>query len=51
MSYRTLRWLNVVIAAVTLVSAVDALVSDLVVPGYREEHRDALWFVTGYCAV
>jgi hypothetical protein len=43
--------LNVAVAFVTLASALAVLYSDLAVPGYREHHRDALWFVTAYAAV
>ena len=48
---RALRWLNVAIALVTLASGLAVLGSDLLVTGYRELHRDALWFVVVYCAV
>jgi len=48
---RALRWLNVAIALVTLASGLAVLGSDLRVAGYRELHRDALWFVVAYCAV
>src|SRR5436305_1369398 len=47
---RALRWLNVAIALVTLASGLAVLGSDLLVTGYRELHRDALWFVVAYCA-
>jgi hypothetical protein len=43
--------LNVAVAFVTLASALAVLYSDLAVPGYREHHRDALWFVSAYAAV
>ena len=43
--------LNVAVAFVTLASALAVLYSDLFVPGYREHHRDALWFVSAYAAV
>lgn len=46
-----LRTANVLVALVTLASALAVLVSDLVVPGYRAHYRDALWFVTAYAAV
>jgi hypothetical protein len=46
-----LRMVNVAVAGVTLASALAVLVSDLVVPGYRDHYRDALWFVSAYCAV
>ena len=46
-----LRIVNVLVAFVTLASALAVLVSDLLVPGYREHHRDALWFVALYAAV
>ena len=46
-----LRIVNVVIALVTLASALAVLVSDLRVPGYRAHYGDALWFVTLYAAV
>jgi len=48
---RALRWLNVAIALVTLASGLAVLGSDLLVTGYRELHRDALWFVVAYCGV
>src|SRR5438445_10281282 len=48
---RALRWLNVAIAVVTLTSGLAVLGSDLLVTGYRDLHRDALWFVVAYCAV
>jgi len=48
---RVLRWLNVAIALVTLASGLAVLGSDLLVAGYREVHRDALWFVVAYCAL
>jgi len=48
---RALRWLNVAIALVTLASGFAVLGSDVWVAGYRELHRDALWFVVAYCAV
>src|SRR2546426_3950331 len=48
---RALRWLNVAIAVVTLASGLAVLGSDLLVRGYRDLHRDALWFVVAYCAV
>ena len=43
--------LNAAVAFVTFASALAVLYSDLAVPGYREHHRDALWFVTAYAAV
>jgi hypothetical protein len=46
-----LRMTNVAVALVTMASAVAVLVSDVVVPGYRAHHRDALWFVAAYVAV
>ena len=46
-----LRLVNVLVAFVTLASALAVLVSDLRVPGYREHYRDALWFVALYAAV
>ena len=46
-----LRLVNVLVAFVTLASALAVLVSDLRVPGYREHYRDALWFVMLYAAV
>src|SRR5438552_3643188 len=46
-----LRIVNLLIALVTLASALAVLVSDLRVPGYREHYRDALWFVALYAAV
>ena len=49
--HRTLRFLNAAVAAVTLASGVAVLSQDVLVPGYRAFHRDALWFVAGYCAV
>lgn len=48
---RTLRWLNVAIALVTLASGLAVLFSDLLIPGYRAHHRDALWVVVAYCAL
>ena len=48
---RALRLLNVLVAAVTLASALAVLSSDLAVPGYREHYRDALWFVALYALV
>ena len=48
---RVLRWLNVAIALVTLASGLAVLGSDLLVAGYREVHRDAVWFVVAYCAL
>src|SRR5207253_7603533 len=44
-------WLTVAIALVTLASGLAVLGSDLLVTGYRELHRDALWFVVADCAV
>jgi hypothetical protein len=46
-----LRLVNLLVALVTLTSALAVLVSDLRVPGYREHYRDALWFVMLYAAV
>src|SRR3989442_7241036 len=48
---RALCWFNVAIGLVTLASGLAVLGSDLFVLGYRELHRDALWFVVAYCAV
>src|SRR3989442_14960801 len=48
---RALRWLNVAIAVVRLMSGLAVLGSDLLVTGYRDLHRDALWFVVAYCAL
>ena len=48
---RALRVVNVLVALVTLASALAVLVSDLTVPGYREHYRDAVWFVTLYAAI
>jgi len=48
---RALRTVNVLIAVVTLASALAVLTSDLRVPGYREHYRDAVWFVGLYAAV
>jgi hypothetical protein len=48
---RILRIVNVLVALVTLASALAVLVSDVAVPGYREHYRDALWFVALYVAV
>ena len=45
------RVLNVLVVLLTLGSGVVVLVSDLTIPGYREHYRDAIWFVTAYCAV
>jgi hypothetical protein len=45
---RALRIVNVLVAVVTLASALAVLASDLAVPGYREHYRDALWFVALY---
>ena len=45
------RVLNVLVVLLTLGSGVAVLVSDLTIPGYREHYRDAIWFVTAYCAV
>ncbi len=46
-----LRGLNVLVALVTLTSALAVVGSDLFVPGYRVHYRDALWFVTTYAAL
>ena len=46
-----LRLVNLLVALVTLTSALAVLASDLRVPGYREYYRDALWFVALYAAV
>jgi hypothetical protein len=46
-----LRVINVAIALVTLASALAVLGSDLLIPGYREHYRDALWFVVLYAVV
>src|SRR5207249_7460511 len=46
-----LRLVNVLVAFVTLASALAVLVSDLRVPGYRGHYRDALRFVALYAAV
>src|SRR5437870_7779777 len=46
-----LRIVNVLVALVTLASALAVLVSDLRIPGYREHYRDAVWFVGLYTAV
>src|SRR5436190_669788 len=48
---RVLPWLNVAIALVTPASGLAVLGSDLLVAGYREVHRDAVWFVVAYCAL
>ena len=48
---RALRLVNVLVALVTLASALAVLGSDLTVPGYRDHYRDALWLVTAYAAV
>src|SRR5262249_51867245 len=48
---RALRIANVLVAVVTLASALAVLASDLAVPGYREHYRDALWFVLLYVAL
>jgi hypothetical protein len=48
---RTLRALNVVATAVTLASGLGVLTQDLLVPGYREYHRDWIAFVAVYCGV
>ena len=48
---RGLCWLNIVIALVTLASALAVLVSDLSVAGYRAHYRDAVWFVALYVTV
>lgn len=48
---RVLRWTNIAIALATLASALAVLASDVLVPGYREHYRDALWFVTLYVVV
>lgn len=48
---RAFRIVNVLIALVTLASALAVLASDLAVPGYREHYRDALWFVALYAAL
>jgi len=45
-----LRVLNVLVALLTLGSGVAVLVSDMIIPGYREHYRDAIWFVAVYCA-
>jgi hypothetical protein len=46
-----LRIVNVMVALVTLASAVAVLASDLLVDGYRAHYRDAVWFVAAYAAV
>jgi hypothetical protein len=43
--------LNALVAAATLASALAVLASDLLVDGYREHYRDALWFVVAYAGV
>jgi hypothetical protein len=48
---RTLLAINVLIALVTLASACGILASSLLEPGYREAHRDPLWFVVAYAGV
>ena len=48
---RALRFVNVGVALVTLASALAVLFSDVRDPGYRAYYRDAIWFVTAYCAV
>ncbi|HJQ75595.1 MAG TPA: hypothetical protein VJ814_11940 [Gaiellaceae bacterium] len=45
------RYVNVLIAAATLASALAVLASDLAVAGYREHYRDAVWFVVLYAAI
>jgi hypothetical protein len=47
---RALRIVNVLVALVTLASALAVLVSDLGVEGYRAHYRDAVWFVALYAA-
>lgn len=49
--HRTLRWVNVFVSLITLASALAVLGNDLLVPGYREHHGDALIFVLGYTAI
>jgi hypothetical protein len=46
-----LRIVNVLIALVTVASALAVLASDLFVPDYRAHYRDAAWFVALYAAV
>jgi hypothetical protein len=48
---RAFRYVNVAVALVTLASALAVLVSDVRDPGYRAYYRDAVWFVTAYCAI
>jgi hypothetical protein len=48
---RALRIVNVLVAVVTLASALAVLVSDLTIPGYRAHYRDAVWFVSVYAAI
>jgi hypothetical protein len=46
---RILRPLNVIATLVTLASGLAVLAQDLLVPGYREFHRDWVAFVAAYC--
>jgi hypothetical protein len=45
---RSLRWLNLIAAAVSLASGLAVLASNLLDPGYP--YRDPLWVVVGYLA-
>jgi hypothetical protein len=45
------RWTNVLIAVLTLASALAVLASHLFEPGYAEAHHDAVWFVATYTAI
>lgn len=45
------RWTNVVVALLTLASALAVLGSHLLEPGYAEAHHDAAWFVATYAAI
>ncbi len=47
---RVMRWTNVLVGVVTLASGLAVLGSDLLEPGYREAHGDALWLIVAYPA-
>ena len=48
---RALRIVNVLVAVVTLASALAVLGSDLAIAGYRAHYRDAVWFVAVYAVI
>jgi hypothetical protein len=48
---RSQRWTNVFVSSLTVASSLAVLVSDVVVPGYREHYGDSSLFVAAYTAL